>query len=74
MNDEDFNFANEFWSRHALEGRTVICLHPGCGENGKPREWSVENYIRLGKRLVEYDDNLRILITGLSLRKKDAKR
>ncbi len=67
LNDEDFNFAHEFWSRHSLEGRTVICLHPGCGENGKPREWSVENYIRLGKRLVEYDDNLRILITGAKL-------
>ncbi|MBX7043455.1 MAG: glycosyltransferase family 9 protein [Ignavibacteria bacterium] len=67
LNDEDFNFADEFWFRHSLEGRTVICLHPGCGENGKPREWSVENYIRLGKRLVEYDDNLRILITGAKL-------
>jgi ADP-heptose:LPS heptosyltransferase len=42
----------------------VICLHPGCGENGKPREWSNENYIALGKRLLEYDSTIKLMITG----------
>ncbi|HMS66446.1 MAG TPA: glycosyltransferase family 9 protein [Ignavibacteria bacterium] len=64
LNKEDYNFAYEFWANHELNGKTVICLHPGCGENGMPREWAVQNYIDLGKRLVEYDDNIRILITG----------
>jgi heptosyltransferase I len=67
LNDEDFNFAYSFWSKHELEDRTVICLHPGCGENGRPREWAVDNYIRLGKRLVEHNENIRILITGAKL-------
>ena len=64
LNSEDYKFADEFWNNHELNGRTVICLHPGCGENGRPREWEVQNYIDLGKRLVAYDDNIRILITG----------
>jgi ADP-heptose:LPS heptosyltransferase len=67
LNDEDFNFAYSFWLKHTLENKTVICLHPGCGENGRPREWAVENYISLGKRLVDYDENIRILITGAKL-------
>lgn len=67
LNDEDFNFAYSFWLKHTLEDKTVICLHPGCGENGRPREWAVENYISLGKRLVDYDENIRILITGAKL-------
>lgn len=64
LNNEDYKFAERFWTEHDFENRTVICLHPGCGENGLPREWAVQNYIDLGKRLVNYDDNLRILITG----------
>lgn len=64
LNKEDYSFADNFWLQNDIQNKTVICLHPGCGENGKPREWSVENYINLGKRLVAYDDNIRILITG----------
>jgi len=64
LNDKDFKFAEDFWSQHHFENRTVICLHPGCGENGLPREWPVRNYIKLGKRLLEYDKNIIILITG----------
>lgn len=64
LSNEDFNFAEEFWIKHELDGKTVICLHPGCGENGKPREWEVQNYIDLGKRLTEYDKDIVILITG----------
>ena len=67
LNDEDFNFAYSFWKENDLEEKTVICLHPGCGENGKPREWEVGNYIKLGRRLVDYDENIRILITGAKL-------
>lgn len=66
LSKEDYKFASTFWIENGLEGRTVVCLHPGCGENGKPREWAVKNYIDLGKRLVDYDDNITILITGAS--------
>jgi ADP-heptose:LPS heptosyltransferase len=57
-------FRDKFWAENNLEGKTVICMHPGCGENGKPREWALENYINLGKRLQELDKNIVILITG----------
>lgn len=64
LTEKDYKFASEFWNLNDLNGKTVICLHPGCGENGLPREWAIENYIALGKRLVRFDDNIRILITG----------
>ncbi|MEP7146026.1 MAG: glycosyltransferase family 9 protein [bacterium] len=64
LNKEDYNFADNFWHANGLDEKIVICLHPGCGENGRPREWDVKNYIDLGNRLVNYDENIRILITG----------
>ena len=67
LTPDDEKFANDFWRENDLDDKTVICLHPGCGENGKPREWADERYIDLGKRLVAYDPNIRILITGSPL-------
>ncbi|MCB0721809.1 MAG: glycosyltransferase family 9 protein [Ignavibacteriae bacterium] len=67
LTHDDEKFANDFWRENDLDDKTVICLHPGCGENGKPREWADERYIDLGKRLVAYDPNIRILITGSPL-------
>ncbi|MCC6865331.1 MAG: glycosyltransferase family 9 protein [Ignavibacteria bacterium] len=57
-------FSKDFWMKNNLENKTVICFHPGCGENGKPREWALENYISVGKRLHDSDKNIVILITG----------
>lgn len=64
LSNENRKFAYSFWQDKDLENRSVICLHPGCGENGKPREWENENYIALGNRLTNYDESIRILITG----------
>lgn len=64
LSNENRKFAYRFWQDNDLENRSVICLHPGCGENGKPREWENENYIALGNRLINYDESIRILITG----------
>lgn len=69
LNTEDYNFADKFWLKSGFVDKTVICLHPGCGQNGQPREWDVQNYIELGKRLVNYDENIRILITGADFEK-----
>lgn len=64
LKSEHREFRDNFWADHHLDGKTVICFHPGCGENGKPREWALDNYINLGKRLYESDNNTVILITG----------
>ncbi len=64
LNEDDKKFANDFWAKHNLSDRLVICFHPGCGDNGQPREWEIERYIELGKRLKVYDDNITIMITG----------
>ena len=64
LKPEHREFRDRFWKENSLEEKTVICLHPGCGENGKPREWALENYINLGKSLHDYDKNIKFLITG----------
>jgi len=69
LKPEHREFRDNFWKEHNLEGKTVICLHPGCGENGKPREWAIENYINLALRLHENDSNTVILITGTKFEK-----
>jgi ADP-heptose:LPS heptosyltransferase len=67
LTKEDRQFRDSFWIQNRLEDKTVICFHPGCGENGKPREWKVENYIEVGQKLHEFDNNLIIIITGTKL-------
>ncbi len=64
LKPEDRAFRDKFWEENNLIGKTVICMHPGCGENGKPREWALENYINLGKRIHDFDKNIVIVITG----------
>jgi len=64
LTEKNLEVADTFWKEYNLENKTVICLHPGCGENGQPREWSNENYIKLGKRLIEFDSSFRLLLTG----------
>ncbi len=67
LTKEDRKFRDDFWINNNLTDKTVICFHPGCGENGKPREWAIENYIQVAKRLYRSDDSIRILITGTKL-------
>ncbi|MGH2575005.1 MAG: glycosyltransferase family 9 protein, partial [Ignavibacteria bacterium] len=67
LNKSDREFRDKFWTENNLEDKTVICFHPGCGENGKPREWQVENYIELGRNLYGFDKKIAILITGTKL-------
>ncbi len=64
---EDREFRDNFWKENNLEDKMVMCFHPGCGDNGKPREWKIENYIELAKRLHDFDENIRIIITGTKL-------
>ncbi len=67
LTKSDREFRNTFWQENNLEDKTVICFHPGCGENGKPREWHIDNYIDLGIKLHEYNPDVRIMITGTKL-------
>jgi ADP-heptose:LPS heptosyltransferase len=67
LSNEDREFKDNFWKENNFEDKTVLCFHPGCGDNGKPREWKIENYIELAKKLHEFDGNIRILITGTKL-------
>jgi ADP-heptose:LPS heptosyltransferase len=64
LSKDNLIFAEKFWKENNFKDKSVICLHPGCGENGKPREWSNENYIELGKRLIAYDKSIKLLLSG----------
>jgi len=64
LTEENELFAEDFFTQYMLKGRTVIAFHPGCGGRGQPREWEIENYVALGKRLIEYDKEIIIIISG----------
>jgi heptosyltransferase III len=64
LSEDNLKFADKFFQENDLKDKTIVCLHPGCGSNGKPREWSIEKYIQLGNKLGEFIPGLVILITG----------
>lgn len=70
LSKSDRGAAENFWNDNNLENKIVICFHPGCGENGKPREWHCDNYIKLGRMLREYKDEIVIVLTGTKLEKE----
>lgn len=70
LKNSDRDFRDRFWLENNLEDKIVICFHPGCGENGKPREWHIDNYINLGKKLYDLDNQIRIIITGTKFEKE----
>jgi ADP-heptose:LPS heptosyltransferase len=69
LTQDDRNFISKFWVDNKLESKVVLCFHPGCGENGKPREWDISNYIELSNKLYLLDNNIKIIITGTNLEK-----
>ncbi|MFA5012276.1 MAG: glycosyltransferase family 9 protein [Ignavibacteria bacterium] len=64
LTEKNEDTASEFFREKDLNGRTVITLHPGCGGLGAPREWDIQSYVALGKRLVDYNNEIVLLITG----------
>jgi heptosyltransferase I len=69
LKPEHRQFAIDFWDKYNLHNKTVLCFHPGCGENGKPREWALDNYIKLAKLLHNFDKNIFVIITGTAFEK-----
>jgi heptosyltransferase I len=61
---EEIEFGEKFFLENNLNDNKVICLHPGCGPNGRPREWGIENYISLANNLLSEDKNYFFLISG----------
>lgn len=64
LNEDNEITADNFFEEHNLTGKRVITLHPGCGGLGAPREWDISRYVALGKRLLEYDNEIVLLISG----------
>lgn len=70
----NMEFARKYFLDNNLNGKYVIGMHPGCGKNGEAREWAEENYIALGKKLIEYDKNIEIILTGSDVEAEKCKR
>jgi len=64
LNPENVEFAERYFKDNDLNSKYVISMHPGCGNNGEAREWSEENYISLGKKLIGYNKDVKIILTG----------
>lgn len=69
ISKSDLENARKILHRNGLVDVRVIVFHPGCGAHGKPREWSINNYVELGKRIFAHFNNIRIILTGSSLEK-----
>jgi ADP-heptose:LPS heptosyltransferase len=62
LRDEDLNFAEEFCRSHSIDAKTPsIILFPGAG--AKIRQWSVENFCSLAKRL-QRELGAQIILSG----------
>jgi heptosyltransferase I len=64
LSEENEKLAETFFEENNLVGKKVITFHPGCGGLGAPREWNIDRYVALGKRLIEYNKEMVILISG----------
>ncbi len=69
LNANDYKFADDFWTENNLTRKKVIVFHPGCGINGKAREWEPERFVELGERLYKTDKEIRFIITGSDVEK-----
>lgn len=74
LSKENFMFAEKYYNDNDLNNKYVLCIHPGCGSNGEAREWLEENYIMLGKKLIKYSDDVRIILTGAEIEYEKCKR
>jgi len=74
LSADNIEFAEKYFKENELEGKYVFSMHPGCGSNGEAREWSEENYISLGKKLIEYNKDVKIILTGSEIEYAKCKR
>ncbi len=64
LTQEEENSAKEFWIKEGLKDKYVIVFHPGFGTDGFAREWNLDNYVELGKKIISDFPFVRIIVTG----------
>jgi heptosyltransferase III len=47
-----------------VQGRRRVLLHPGCGSDGRPREWPLTNYAVLGHWLLKLPGGVELYLSG----------
>lgn len=72
--EENIKFADDYFKENELNDKYVLSIHPGCGSNGEAREWAEENYISLGQKLIAYNKNVKIILTGAKVEYSKCKR
>ena len=61
LDETDIAFANDFYSRHQLDNRFVIAIHPGGG--GSAKRWSEDKFRGLCRELLS-DESISVLVLG----------
>lgn len=70
IRDEDKQFAEKFILKNNLKGKILIGFSPGVGQKQQFKGWAKENFIELGKKILNNYPNSFILIFG-SLSEKE---
>ena len=65
LTDAEKKFADEFWDENSFNDKTVICFQPSTGNSNFARQWKLENYIELGRKLTGDLEKLIVLVTGI---------
>jgi len=60
----DREFIDNFLIENKLTGKQIVCFQPGSGVSGAAREWKSENFIQLGKKIMQNFPDTAIVLTG----------
>lgn len=64
LTSEDIEFAEKYWDENGLNNHKIISFQPSCGTGSFAREWKEENYAELGRKILDYNPEIRFFVTG----------
>ncbi|MCX7834147.1 MAG: glycosyltransferase family 9 protein [Ignavibacteria bacterium] len=64
LTEDEEKFARDYWNTKNLNDKFVIVFHPGFGTDGYARDWNINNFINLGKKIISDFPFVRIIISG----------
>ncbi len=75
LSGEEMEFAKEFIRENNLGGKKIIGFHIGSGstKNLSSRRWPLKNYIELSEKLLNFNEDISILLFGKEEEKENEK-
>jgi len=62
--EEDKEFAQNFIEQIDAKNKILIGFHPGAGEKQRFKVWSKDNFIKLGRKILENYNNVYLILFG----------